>query len=147
MKNDIIYSILIYLLMTITFLLIFIYLVDPSLCQDLDGSQETTASSVGPQDSQALVAKAIQERLETLESIGESDLLKLHKAINKYNSVIAIYEEATKRPERDNGLEHLIGHGLDYYLDETKRCLSKFRLTEAMAKTLNPRYTSCFPKQ
>jgi hypothetical protein len=144
MKRDILYLILIYLFMPITCFLIFIYLEDPSLCQDLG---ETTASSLETQDSQDLVAKAIRERLETLENIGQSDLLKLHKAIYKYNSAIAIHEEATKRPERDNGLEHLIGHGLDYYLDEVKRCLSKFRLTEAMAKTLNPRYTSHIPKQ
>jgi hypothetical protein len=130
--------------MTIIFLLVFVYLENPCLCQ---GLEENTTSSPGTQDSQALVAKAIQERLETLESIGQSDLLKLHKAIYKYNSVIAIYEEATKRPERDNGLEHLIGHGLDYYLNETKKCFNKFRLTEAMAKTLNPRYVSHIPKQ
>lgn len=141
-----------YLFFIITFLFMFIYLEDPSLCQDLG---ETTASSVGSQDSQALatqaiqenVEKLIQERLKTLERIGQSDLDKLKEANNKYNSLIALYKEAMTRPERDNGLKHLIEHEIYYYFDETKRCINKFRLTEEMIRILKPRYVSHIPKQ
>jgi hypothetical protein len=132
---------LIYLIMIMVYILLYIYLANPIQCQGLDGLTET---SIGAQD---LVAQATQERLESLHNILESDIVKCEKAVIKYNNIIEIYNEARTRPERNNGLEHLIGHGVTYYLDETIRCFSKIRLTEAMIKTLDRSYVSEIPKQ
>jgi hypothetical protein len=66
----------------------------------------------------------------------------LEKAVNNYNNLTAIFKEAKMRPERDNGLGDLIDHRLDHYFYEIKRCCNKYRLTEAMVKTLKPEYVS-----
>lgn len=154
-KNKVLYFILalithplfLSLIVTIIYSMLFIYFfADTILCQGLD--ELTSLFKVPEQVNMGdPTSQAIQERLRTLERIGLSDLEELKKARSNYIRTFNWYIEAFTRPERDNGLQHLIGHGMDYYLDETKRCLSKFRLTEAMIKTLNPSYVSHIPKQ
>jgi hypothetical protein len=133
--------------------------VDPILCQDLNpnevlskttgikDSSEVQQSLVDPQVRERLQLDITQERLNILKALLESDVNKANLAGDKYEYWHQLYKQAREQPLRNIENEERLYRYLMGSLQETKRYVNKFRITETEIKVLNPSYVSSSPKQ